>query len=191
MRLTNDTGLPAAWTMGFERDGREMVVVAIKASYSFPDQEMEPGLAAEQVPLVEADEFTGDPGMSAPLYESDFAPRKPACDVLLVGYAYAPEGRPTTRVVVALTVGSMTKKFAVVGNRVWQKVFGVSPSTPEPFGQIPITYDVAFGGTDRTHEQQGKVETFAANPVGKGYRRNLGDIDGQPLPNTEEIDRAV
>ena len=191
MRLTNDTGFPAAWTMGFERDGREMVLVAIKATYTIPPLELAPEMAAEQVPLTEADEFTGEPGLSAPLYETDFAPRKPACDVLLIGHAYPPEGRPVARVPVGLRVGSMTKRFAVVGDRVWRKVFGVSASKPEPFRQIPITYDVAFGGTDPTHEQQGKVETFRANPVGKGYRRNFGDIDGQPLPNTEELDRAV
>ena len=45
-----------------------------------------------------ADTFTGEPGFSAPVYEVDFAPRKPRCDVLLVGSAYAPEGRPATRV---------------------------------------------------------------------------------------------
>ncbi|MCK7582586.1 MAG: DUF2169 domain-containing protein [Chromatiales bacterium] len=48
----------------------------------------------EQLPLVMADTFTGEPGLSAPVYEVDFAPRKHRCDVLLVGSAHAPGGRP-------------------------------------------------------------------------------------------------
>ena len=33
--------------------------------------------------------FTGEPGFSAPVYEIDYGPRQPACDVLLVGSAHA------------------------------------------------------------------------------------------------------
>ena len=106
MRFSNELGLPAAWTMGFRRDGREMLVVVVKATYTLPAPGLESVLADEQVALVEADRYTGEPGLSAPLHETDFAHEKPACDVLLVGSAYAPRGR-ATQVDVGLQVGTL------------------------------------------------------------------------------------
>src|SRR4051812_22960677 len=118
MRFSNELGLPAAWTMGFRRDGREMLVVVVKATYTLPAPGLEPALAEAQVPLVEADRYTGEPGLSAPLHETDFAHGKPACDVLLVGSAYAPRGR-ATQVEVGLQVGTFAKQFRVLGHRRW------------------------------------------------------------------------
>jgi len=176
--------------MGFERDGRELLIVVVKATYLLAGDE--PHLAAEQLPLVEADRFSGEPGLSAPLFETDFAHRKPACDVLLVGSAYAPNGEPASRVRVGLQVGTVNKEFWVVGQRTWDKsALSIAATSPQPFISMPISYDVAFGGTDRTEQAEGKVDTFLANPVGKGYWRHNAQIDGQLLPNTEELNRAV
>jgi hypothetical protein len=192
MRLTNGTTLPAGWTMGFERDGREMLIVVVKATYALPRQGEEVQLAAQQVPLVEADQFTGEPGFTAPLFETDYAHRKPACDVLLVGRAYAPAGQRVTRTTVGLKVAGMVKAFAVVGERVWRKqMLGVGMSDPQPFESLPISYDCAYGGTDRTDEAHGRTDTFLPNPVGRGYWKHADRIDGLPLPCTEQIDRAV
>src|SRR6266545_1554156 len=113
MELLNATKMLAAYTMGMKPDGGELLVVVVKGTFKFPSANAEPQLAQEQVPLVMADEFTGEPGFSAPRYESDFAPIKPRCDVLLNGSAYAPGGDPTTRLEVGLRVGDMSKMFAV------------------------------------------------------------------------------
>ena len=190
MRFTNQTGLPAGWTMGFEPDGREMLVVMAKATYVLPPLGEQPVLATKHVPLIEADEFTGEPGLSAPRYETDYAHRKPACDVLLLGSAYAPPGRQVTRVQVGLKVADMVKQFAVVGERHWRRqLVGVSASAPQPFTAMPISYDTAFGGTDRTHED--RSDTFKPNPVGVGYWRHTDHIDNQPLPTSEQHDAPV
>ena len=192
MRLTNVSGFPASWTMGFQRDGREMLVVIVKGTYTLPRDTSEPQEAPVQVPLVEADVFTGEPGLSAPLYETDFAHRKPGCDVLIIGSAYAPEGRRVTRTTVAVKVGTMVKRFTVVGRRVWQKgATGLRPSSPEPFESLRLTYDCAFGGTDRTHEADGRTETYLANPVGLGFWKYHDRVDGQPLPLTEAVDAPI
>src|SRR5215475_4010168 len=108
MELLNATGMPAGYTLGMQPDGRELLVVAIKGTFTIPQNGEAPRLAAAQVPLFEADIFTGEPGFSAPLYESDYAPHKLRCDVLLNGSAYAPGGKPTQRVWVSLQVGSMS-----------------------------------------------------------------------------------
>jgi hypothetical protein len=53
-----------------------------------------------------SDVFFGEPGLSAPKYEVDFAPRKPRCDLLLNATAYAPEGRTAEHVTVGVRIGT-------------------------------------------------------------------------------------
>src|SRR5687768_12055375 len=123
----------AGYTLGLDPDGRERVVVAVKGTFMIPRAGLPARLADEQAPLVMADEFTGAPGFSATLYESDFPPVKPRCDVLLNGSAYAPGGRPAYSVPVGLRVGAMSKAFNVVGNRRWEvSIPSVGPGDPEP-----------------------------------------------------------
>jgi hypothetical protein len=193
MKFTNLTPFQAGWTVGFERDGRELLVVIIKGTYQLPQNGEEAQLADEQLPLVQADEFFGDPGLSAPRCETDYAHRKLGCDVLLVGSAYAPGGSPVRRLEAQLQVGAMMKRFAVFGDRTWrQTVGGISTSDPQPFTVMPINYERAFGGIDRTLEaREGKVDTFLANPAGCGYWLHADGIEGKPLPNTEEIGHPV
>src|SRR5262245_66382762 len=106
--------------MATDKTGRQWLVAVAKGTFGIPDSpDPDPELREEHLPLVMTDVFTGEPGFSAPLYELDFAPQKPRCDVLLNGSAYAPGGRPTKKVQVTLQVGSLSKSFNVVGNRVW------------------------------------------------------------------------
>jgi hypothetical protein len=194
MELLNATGMPAGYTLGMKPDGRELLVVALKGTFTIPENGKEPTLAAEQVPLFEADVFTGEPGFSAPLYESDYPPYKPRCDVLLHGSAYAPGGKPTQRVRVTLQVGSLSKSFYVVGNRVWKKrLFFIKAASPEPFTVMTISYNNAFGGVDNTHKEEKKHRTYLTNHVGVGFHHNLKTefVHNKPLPNTEELDKRV
>ncbi|HET7773724.1 MAG TPA: DUF2169 domain-containing protein [Burkholderiaceae bacterium] len=192
MKFTNASAGEAGWTVGFAADGREQVVAIAKLCFTLPAQGAMPQLAATQVSLTQEDEFTGVPGQSATRYETDYAHRKPMCDVLLQGSAYAPAGRRVTRLPVGLKLGPMTKRFDVVGNRRWTRsVVGAMPSEIEPFERMPIGYDCAFGGTDRTLEERRQTETFLANPVGQGFGRHAEHYLGKPLPNTEEPGQGV
>jgi len=195
MNLINSTDLEAGFTMGLAPDGRELLIVVVKGTYAFPnDPEQIPELAEEQVPLVQVDEFTGEPGLSAPLYEIDFAPRKPRCDILLNGSAYAPEGKASERVSVSLRVGAMAKSFDVVGDRVWQAgAFLTTVSKAKPFVSMPISYNNAFGGIDKSQQDPLKFRWYPTNHAGVGYHEFTGKelIDGKPLPNTEERGQAI
>jgi hypothetical protein len=195
MLFTNETKMEAGWTLGFEKDGRELIVVAVKGTFSIPqDPKEEAALAEEQIELTEADEFTGEPGASATLYETDYSPRKPACDVLVNGSAYAPRGRPAERVTVGLHVGPIHKRFDVVGNRSWQRfLLWRIRSAPEKFTRMSISYDSAYGGTDVSEKNPDKVSTYRDNPVGAGYypRTTRQALIGKPLPNTEEDGRVA
>ncbi len=168
MNLINATKMQAGYTMGMEPSGRELLVVVVKGTFTIPPKGEEAALSEEQLPLIAADEFSGEPGLSAPIYESDYAPRKHKCDVLLNGSAYSPNGRSVKEVVVSLQVGSMSKSFKVVGNRVWRnKVVAMSPGDPEPFVKMPFSYDNAFGGTDKTNPEPEKQKAYLINPAGK------------------------
>lgn len=194
MELINATRMVAGYTMGTEPSGRESLVVVIKGTFRLPAPGEAVRLADEQLPLVMADTFTGQPGYSAPYYEVDFAPYKPRCDVVLLGSAHAPGGRPATRVSVCLRVGNMSKQFAVIGDRVWQAAATrIVASAPVPFVSKSITYDVAFGGVDQEHDDPMQHAAFMANPVGRGFRRHLRRewVDGRLLPNTEELNHPV
>ena len=58
MELVHATGMKAGYTMGMRPDGREMLVVCIKGTFTIPANGGEPHLAEEQVPLIEADTFS-------------------------------------------------------------------------------------------------------------------------------------
>jgi hypothetical protein len=185
MEIVNASGLVVGVTLGLRPDGREHAVVCAKGTFRFPRGEGE-AVAVEpeaRQPLRTADAFTGEPGQSAPTFESDYAPYKPACDVLIVGRAHAPGYRPSERVVVGVRVGTMLKSFAAVGERTWEPGRGGLEATrPRPFATLPITYDRAFGGAGS-----------AENPVGLGHPQARTDaaLVGTALPSFEEEDRPV
>ena len=191
MELINAARMIADYTMATDKDGREWVVVVAKGTYGIPDHpDREPVPLKEQVPLITRDLFTGEPGFSAPLYEIDFALRKPRCDVLFNGSCYAPGGKPTTKVLVGIRVGLLTKSFNVVGNRVWRSsMLHVGSSSPEPFTTMPLSYNNAYGGVDKPNEEPKNHKWYPLNHVGLGYHPKAHA--GMPLPNTEEIGDAV
>ena len=197
MEFINATRMAAGYNMGLEPSGRELLVVVIKGTFRFP-QAGEPSthfaLHEKQSPLVMADTFTGKPGFSAPVYEVDFAPRKPRCDILLLGTAHAPQGRPATRVDVGLQIGGWRKSFTAVGPRHWDcGVATLRATSPEPFITQPVSYDVAYGGTDLLHPDPAQHAAYMANPVGRGFHKHLRRewVDGKPLPLTEEAGQSV
>ncbi len=194
MELLNATKMQAGYTMGMQPDGRELLVVVIKGTFAIPNAGEEPKLTDEQIPLIEADTFTGEPGLSAPVYESDYSPLKQRCDVLLLGSAYAPNAIPRERVKASLRVGRMYKEFDVVGNRTWiGDSFGTAATEPEAFTVMPISYDLAFGGLDNLNPDPAQHDAYLSNPIGRGFYSNSKgrEINARPLPNTEEPSRPV
>lgn len=190
----NGISMTAGYTMGMQPDGRELLVVVVKGTFQIPRDSSAPKLLEKQNPLVDADTFTGEPGLSAPIYESDYAPFKPRCDVVLLGSAHAPGGLPARQVRVALSVGQIYKQFDVVGNRVWSSGFlGAEATDPEPFTVLPLTYDVASGGVDNLSDDPNLHEAHPDNPIGRGFfpQSRGSDIDGKPLPNTEEPGNSI
>lgn len=194
MELINATRMQAGYTLGVDASGRESLVVAVKGTFTFPGHQQEPQLAETQAPLVMADTFGGEPGFSAPVYEADYSPVKPFCDVILLGGAYAPGGRPVPHVQVGMKVGAVAKTFMVTGERRWEAgAAGVSPGYPAVFDYMPISYERAFGGVDNFLADPAMHRAYLRNPVGKGFHAHLDSdlVDGAPMPNTEATNQPV
>lgn len=195
MELINKTRLEASYTTSTDKTGREWLVVVAKGTYGIPDhRDHEPRLLEQQLPLVTADVFLGEPAESPALYENDFALHKPRCDVLLNGHCHAPNGQPATQVSVALKIGSLVKAFNVIGPRVYEAgAYTCSVGKPAPFTRIPVSYAQAFGGVDRTPADATRHTWYPWNHTGVGFHpgAELAQLHGLPLPNSEELDTPV
>jgi len=195
MELLNASQLLAAYTQGLAPDGRESLVVVAKGTFNLPLDGRAATLADTQQPLLMADTFLGEPGLSAPLQEMDFAPVKPCCDVLVRGKAYAPGGRPVTQLTAGIRVGQMSKAFSVLGPRQWQSgLLGVAPGLPQPFTEQDISYARAFGGSHPIANDPQLRHCYLDNPIGCGwYPRSAdsADIVGMPMPSTEELGKPI
>ncbi|MDC9593898.1 DUF2169 family type VI secretion system accessory protein [Xenorhabdus sp. IM139775] len=105
-------------------------------------------------PLCLQDEYRGQMNASQVLQESDLAPFKPRCDVIVNGTAYAPDGRPCTEFPVRLQVQSkqgqtlLDKTLTITGEREFIRDAGGhwQLTDPKPFATLPLDYRYAFGG---------------------------------------------
>jgi hypothetical protein len=142
-------------------------------------------------PLRQIDQYydDGDPDWSTVQYESELAPYKASTDVVVIGKAYAPRGVATERTTVGVQVGERRKILMVTGNRHCHFREGAAPvfSDPEPFTEMEIRYDRAYGGRD----EKSLPDTpflYPRNFMGAGVvLRNVKEaVEGLPLPNLED-----
>lgn len=163
-----------------------LFVPVIKATYSIENNgHLLP--AEKQIPVNLAGEYWGDPDKSSYKYEPECAFIKLATDIVLIGHAYASASR-ITEINVTLRVGEIEKVVRVIGDRYWVKRFGITSMTkPQPFERIPLIYERAFGGWDRSHPNPEKHTFEPRNPVGTGFRSKWGKFEeGIRLPNLED-----
>lgn len=195
MELLNATALVAAYTQGLAPDGRESLVVIAKGTFDLPLDGREATLAAVQRPLLMADTFYGEPGLSAPRQEMDFAPVKPFCDVLVMGKAYAPEGRPVTQLTAGIRVGRVSKAFTVYGPRQWQPgLIGAAAGVAQPFTEQDIGYAQAYGGSQPVADNPELRDGYPANTCGTGWYpkgTSSAEIVGMPMPTTEKLGERI
>ncbi|HEW98794.1 MAG: DUF2169 domain-containing protein [Candidatus Parabeggiatoa sp. nov. 3] len=194
MNLVNVTKMAAGYAPGRLKDGTACLVLVAKGTFTIPTEpKASPKLVPEQPKPYNSDGYAGDPASSYALFENDYPPFKPFCDVLLHGSAYTKNGEPTECVRVGLVVGtSLRKQFNVIGDRTWSYyIFGCKPSQPSRFTQLPINWERAYGGTDNFDPERMKM--YQANPIGTGYWPKTPDakIEDLPVPNTEEIGNPI
>lgn len=177
-----DNRTPFAAERGWVRDrhGTEIWLVAVKCTFDIlPDGSTE--VSAEQPPVLRAPEYTGEPGKSSLLYDTDLVLTKKTTDVLLHGHAYAPQGKPVAEIDVGLRAGDVVKRLRVFGDRHlgWSGI-----ESAQPFVKMPLVYERAFGGIDAKSAHPERDWEWR-NPVGTGFAVKKTHLDGVPLPNIE------
>ena len=141
--------------------------------------------------LRQTDEYYdhGEPDWATVQHESELAPYKAATDVVVIGKAYAPHGVATPRMTVGVQVGQRQKLLTVTGDRRCVFRAGALPSftEPEPFVDMEIRYERAYGGRDEKSLPDVPF-LYPRNFMGVGVvLRNVAEaVDGLPLPNIED-----
>jgi hypothetical protein len=184
---TNATRHAATAMILTDADGRDVVLAVAKATFVLArGRRLE--LAELPTPLVHADEYREKPGTSSISAAADFAIAKPRADVVVLGSARAPGGKPVTGMTVSVRVGAVSARLDVTGDRAWKKgLMGVSPGKPERFSEMPLVWERAYGGVCPAKDGNGVVR-FGGNPVGRGFWLSDKDAAEQPLPNFERPD---
>jgi hypothetical protein len=174
-----------------DEEARPLIVCIVKATYAIhPRKGL--SLAEKQLPLNPTGKPWGDPNETSYKYEPEVAFFKPSTDVALIGHAYPPYVG-TTEAGVTLRVGELEKTVRVIGDRVWvDSLLGASMSKPQPFERIPLIWERAFGGWDRSRDNPDKHAFEPRNPVGTGFRSKRGKFEeGIRLPNLEDPQRPL
>ena len=110
MALENNTLFPALLYTVADAEKTEKYVVVMKVSYKIIrsshnrwDLEL---IEDGSVPLCLADEYWGEVGQSSVKIESDLAPYKPKCDVVLNGSAYTKNNQAMSAIAVRIRLST-------------------------------------------------------------------------------------
>ncbi|MDC0742511.1 DUF2169 family type VI secretion system accessory protein [Polyangium mundeleinium] len=161
-------------THTFENDGQSFFVLTAMAYFAFdaPNKLLHEVALWTMIPEELGADTPFDTGMT-----------KTRGEVVVTGKAHAPAGAKVPARAVKLRVlrgerALVDKELYVIGDRRWE--LG-GPTAPEPFSEMPVTWDRAFGGAG-----------FEWNPIGKGFAPT--EANGKQvhlLPNLEDPKRLV
>jgi hypothetical protein len=186
MQITHDrSGGCSGLTTWTDPQGALWCVVVVKSTYDLHDGRLL--IDDRQRPLEVVDSYEGEPGHSSLRYENDYAPYKPAVDVVVRGQAWAPRGQPCSSCEIELHVGATRKRLRVHGPRVWRPgVLGIVPSSAQVFEHQPLRWESAHGGS-------GPRGAELRNPVGQGFDagEGEGEIIGARAPSIEAADAPI
>jgi hypothetical protein len=193
--INNFTPFPHLRFSNSDNQGREFGVVMVKAAFDIGED----GaclLSSEQEPFSFTDACHGEVNVTSLKTPSDFVSYKPNADLVFDAIAHSPTGKPAKSWIVGIKVSSnegtlLEKQIRVTGPRYWvpkwtrklnaeeaknwrrHKAFfsGWELSEPQPVLQVPIRYELAFGGsvakgTDDDGNQL--IEAYQYNPLGVG-----------------------
>ena len=112
MEFRNLTPFDALCFSALGMDDQEYPVLVMKVGYRLLPIDGHLGqfraevLDDDPLSLCTGDTYYGEEGSSSVCEESDLAPFKPRCDVIVVGNAYAPQGQPSTHWTAGLRISA-------------------------------------------------------------------------------------
>lgn len=202
----NHSPFPSQYFQCVNVHGEVSHVVVLRVTYdmqhTLPDGSL--SYSAVQTPLATQDAWSGEVNSSSPLWESDFAPYKPKCDVLIVNAASRPP--PNQANARRWPCGAALKWVQEGETKTWSKQlcvtgprqFGlINLSSPQATHEVVINWCNAYGGQIRRPQADelrpdGSVrkkagsdqwDTDERNPVGAGLDKAVG----QPGPQLEPV----
>ncbi len=188
--VSNATPFAVGFQHLSDRSGKPVVVALIKATFAIGDGDLK--ISETQLPIFPAGKPNGEPGKSSYLHEPETSYFKPNSDIVLIGEAVAPDG-VASRLNVEFSIGPYHSRALVFGDRWWERGFLENRLTdPEPFSSIPLVYERAFGGWDKSHPSPEKHKVEPRNPVGVGFQRQFkSGEDRLPAPNIEDPSNLI
>lgn len=145
--------------------GGEHWVVAMRATLDLLPESL-PVRAEEQQPVRMLPLYSAN--NDELIEDSDFAPFRPECDILLYGTATPPEDH-SPRFPVSLSVGAMRRSLYCHGPRqIGRTRFGYRLEQLGPAILTPLSWRQAAGGTD-PYADQAEAPANPDNPVGTGW----------------------
>lgn len=147
------------------RPGLHVLTVVAKATYQLAPNTSP--LAAQQDEVNEYENYWNDDPTRSLYAPSDLVPFKPRPDVVLVGYAYAPQDAPARTVMARLVVAGIDKSIEVHADRSLGHDGVVREGAP--FTRLPLRYERAAAGW--------------TNPVGMRPDAAPDRTGGVALPN--------
>jgi hypothetical protein len=178
-QLKNHTPFAADIAVFPNEQGIDTLYTLVKATFIFFPKL---ALAPEQAEPQKKDEYSGEIGHSSLLVASDYHTGKAGTDIVMTGTAFSRDAQEVRQLDVSLQVADLHKVVKVFGDRVWDHG---RMTQAQPFTQMPLTYERAFGGVllvdGKLHQQEER------NPVGMGFSGDLTEteVETWPLPNLE------
>jgi hypothetical protein len=190
--VLNHTPFQAEVAPLIDKDGREIAVCSVKATFQLPKDTIKAKIADEQLPVLFADTHFDSPENSGIKYPADLILGKPNTDIGLIGTVYSPRKKPVQKLTAALKVGSLTKKIIAYGDRFWTKSLlkpGYTKTSPIPFVRMPLKCNRLYGGKDV--DRKGALRVYSANPHGTGFFVTGDKLGGSRLPNFELPEKRI
>lgn len=168
MHLTSSLPFPHLTFKHWAHDDSEVAVLIVKGVFGI-NRDGTLGVVKEQQPITEVDVFRGEENASSLLTEQEIAPFKPCTDVTLNAIARSPDEEPLSDWPVSVEVKDrLCYEFYVRGPSEWQKIRRKwKLSEPEPVTEVPVVYELAYGGFAPAGDEG--EEFYEFNPVGKGF----------------------
>jgi hypothetical protein len=185
MDLINNTSFPhLLFRTSIEVKDYIAASINVRVTYDIENGKLK--VSTEQSWPISASPIKSDYGTLA----GDFVFNRGGVDVFIFGKAIAPGNVPTQKMLVSVFIkGKINHSVIVYGNRFWESgILGLSISTPEPFMEMPLTLENAFGGYD---EWDGLQIPCPSNPFGKGFIWKKETAKGKALPNIENPNKLI
>ena len=190
LQVNNTTPFAADIVVFPDENAIDTLYVVVKGGFKVGRQLQ---LIEEQRGFQLEDEYWADPVSSSLKYPSDGHIGKLATDIAVLGQACAPDYREVRQLDVNVQVGNIKKTVRVFGDRQWQ---GGRMTSPDPFVNMPLVYEKAFGGEHLADDPQTGKQRLSAdsrNPVGCGWpgEDSSRNMDNVMLPNIEDPERLI